>query len=105
METVQFGKYEASEEIGRGGMSIVYRGKHPTLNKDVAIKVLSEFLSGDKNFIKRFQEEAQLLSSFRHANIVSILDYGKQDSNYYIIMDLIEGFTVKQMILETGPFL
>ncbi|MCK5848120.1 MAG: protein kinase [Caldisericia bacterium] len=102
MDQIQFGKYIAYEEIGRGGMSIVYKGKHPTLNKPVAIKVLSEFLSVDKGFIKRFQDEAQMLSSFRHANIVSILDYGKQGSSYFIVMDFIEGFTVKQMILETG---
>ena len=76
MDKIHFGKYVAVEEIGRGGMSIVYRGDHPTLNKPVAIKVLSEFLAADKNFINRFQKEADLLSSFRHANIVSILDYG-----------------------------
>ena len=57
MDQIQFGKYIAYEEVGRGGMSIVYKGKHPTLNKPVAIKVLSEFLSVDKGFIKRFQDE------------------------------------------------
>lgn len=103
MDKIHFGKYVAIEEIGRGGMSIVYRGDHPTLNKPVAIKVLSEFLGSDSNFINRFQKEADILSSFRHANIVSILDYGQQDSKYYIVMEYIEGFTVQQMITQTGP--
>jgi serine/threonine protein kinase len=103
MDKIHFGKYVAVEEIGRGGMSIVYRGDHPTLNKPVAIKVLSEFLAADKNFINRFQKEADLLSSFRHANIVSILDYGQQGSKYYIVMEYIEGFTVQQMTMQTGP--
>jgi serine/threonine protein kinase len=102
VDKIHFGKYVAVEEIGRGGMSIVYKGNHPTLSKPVAIKVLSDFLSSDMKFIARFQKEADLLSSFRHANIVSILDYGKQDSDYYIVMDYIEGFTVQQMIAETG---
>ena len=103
MDKVHFGKYVAVEEIGRGGMSIVYKGNHPTLSKPIAIKVLSDFLASDTKFIDRFQKEADLLSSFRHANIVSVLDYGKQDSKYYIVMDYIEGFTVQQMIAETGP--
>ncbi|HPJ11939.1 MAG TPA: serine/threonine-protein kinase, partial [Caldisericia bacterium] len=102
MDKVHFGKYIAVEEIGRGGMSIVYKGTHPTLSKPIAIKVLSEFLSSDTKFIDRFQKEADLLSSFRHANIVSVLDYGRQGSKYYIVMDYIEGFTVQQMIAETG---
>ena len=101
-EKKHFGVYEVIEEIGRGGMSIVYKAKHPTLGKMVAIKVLPPFLSNDRTFIERFRNEAQILSSFRHQNIVYVIDFAKEANQYYIVMDLIDGYTVKQLIQNTG---
>ena len=97
------GPYETTEELGRGGMSIVYKADHPTLSKKVAIKLLSPSLSQDPKFIERFKNEAKLLSSFRHQNIVSIIDFGEDNKQYYIVMDFIEGYTIRQMIQQTGP--
>ncbi len=97
------GPYELIEEIGRGGMSIVYKADHPTLSKKVAIKLLSPTLSLDPKFIERFKNEAKILSSFRHQNIVSIIDFGEDRQQYYIVMDYIEGYTVKQMLQQAGP--
>lgn len=97
------GSYETTEELGRGGMSIVYKADHPTLSKKVAIKLLSPSLSQDPKFIERFKNEAKLLSSFRHQNIVSIIDFGEENKQYYIVMDFIEGYTIRQMIQQTGP--
>ena len=77
-EKKHFGVYEVIEEIDRGGMSVVYKAKHPTLGKMVAIKVLSTYLSNDATFIERFRNEAQLLSSFRHQNIVYVIDFAKE---------------------------
>ncbi len=97
------GPYELIEEIGSGGMSIVYKANHPTLSKVVAVKVLSPSLSLGPKFIERFKNEANLLTSFRHQNIVNIIDFGEDQQQYYIVMDFIDGYTVRQMIKETGP--
>ncbi len=97
------GPYELIEEIGSGGMSIVYKANHPTLSKMVAVKVLSPSLSLGPKFIERFKNEANLLTSFRHQNIVNIIDFGEDQHQYYIVMDYIDGYTVRQMIKETGP--
>ncbi len=101
-EKKHFGVYEVIEEIGRGGISIVYKAKHPTLGKMVAIKVLSPYLSKDTAFIERFHNEAQILSSFRHQNIVYVIDFAKEGNQYYLVMDLIDGYTVKQLLQRTG---
>ncbi|MDD4663983.1 MAG: serine/threonine-protein kinase, partial [Caldisericia bacterium] len=101
-EKKHFGVYEVIEEIGRGGISIVYKAKHPTLGKMVAIKVLSPYLSNDAAFIERFHNEAQILSSFRHQNIVYVIDFAKEGNQYYLVMDLIDGYTVKQLLQRTG---
>ena len=101
-EKKHFGVYEVIEEIGRGGMSIVYKAKHPTLGKMVAIKVLSPYLSNDTAFIDRFRNEAQILSSFRHQNIVYVIDFAKEANQYYLVMDLIDGYTVRQLLQRTG---
>lgn len=98
-----FGEYEVVEEIGRGGMSIIYKAKHPNLPKFVAIKVLSKYYSEDPAFLERFKKEAKILSSFRHQNIVYIIDFKKEDNIYFIVMDYIDGYTVRQLIESSGP--
>ena len=95
-------RYEIIEEIGSGGMATVYKAKCKLLNRFVAIKVLRDEFANDSEFIKRFQVEAQSAASLSHPNIVSIYDVGHEDGMHYIVMELIEGKTLKEIITEKG---
>lgn len=95
-------RYEILENIGTGGMATVYKAKCKVLNRKVAIKILKDEFANDAEFIKRFQIEAQSAASLSHQNIVSIFDVGKEDSMHYIVMELIEGKTLKEIITEKG---
>lgn len=96
------GRYEIIEEIGRGGMAIVYRAKCLVLNRYVAIKVLRPEYRDDLEFIKRFKIEAQSAGSLSHPNIVSIYDVGNEDDLEYIVMEYVEGITLKQYLSAKG---
>ncbi len=96
------GRYEIIEEIGRGGMAIVYRAKCLVLNRYVAIKVLRPEYRDDAEFIKRFKIEAQSAGSLSHPNIVSIYDVGNEDDIEYIVMEYVEGITLKQYVNTKG---
>ena len=95
-------KYEIIEEIGRGGMAIVYKGLHPFLERYVAIKVLPEYFVQDKEFVDRFTREAKTMMELYHPNIVRIYDAGIYENKYFIVMDYIEGKTLKDLIRERG---
>ena len=95
-------RYEILEKIGTGGMATVYKAKCKVLNRKVAIKILKDEFANDAEFIKRFQIEAQSAASLSHQNIVSIFDVGKEESMHYIVMELIEGKTLKEIITENG---
>lgn len=95
-------RYEIIEKIGTGGMATVYKAKCKVLNRKVAIKVLKDEFANDAEFIKRFQIEAQSAASLSHQNIVSIFDVGKDDGMHYIVMELAEGKTLKEIITEKG---
>ena len=97
-------RYEILEEIGKGGMAHVYKAKCNLLNRPVAIKVLRQDLEEDSEFLKRFNTEAQSAASLVHPNIVSIFDFGYDQGYHYIVMELIEGITLKQYIQENAPF-
>jgi serine/threonine-protein kinase len=97
------GNYQITEELGRGGMAVVYRAYQPSLNRHVAIKVLPPQLSFDPQFVERFQREARAAARLRHPNIVVIHDVGEQDGNYYIVMEYLEGRTLNQLIEQEGP--
>ncbi len=97
------GNYQITEELGRGGMAIVYRAYQPSLNRHVAIKVLPPQLSFDQDFVERFQREAKAAARLRHPNIVVIHDVGHQDEIYYIVMEYLEGRTLKQLVEQEGP--
>ncbi len=97
-------RYEILEEIGKGGMAHVYKAKCNLLNRPVAIKVLRQDLEEDSEFLKRFNTEAQSGASLVHPNIVSIFDFGYDQGYHYIVMELIEGITLKQYIQEKAPF-
>ena len=95
-------RYEIIEKIGDGGMATVYKAKCRILNRKVAIKVLKDEYSNDQEFIKRFQIEAQSAASLSHPNIVSIYDVANEGNLHYIVMELIEGVTLKEYIKELG---
>jgi eukaryotic-like serine/threonine-protein kinase len=97
------GRYEIVSRVGGGGMAVVYKAKDVLLNRYVAIKVLSESLSNDSEFIRRFSREAQAAASLSHPNIVNVYDVGRDHFTHYIVMELVEGPTLKQYIQERGP--
>ncbi len=100
--SVLAGRYEIVEEVGSGGMAIVYKAKCRILNRYVAIKVLRNDLKDDGEFIRRFNIEAQSAASLTHPNIVSIYDVGTDGDIHYIVMELVEGNTLKEYIDKNG---
>ena len=96
------GRYELLELIGVGGMSKVYKAKCRLLNRFVAVKILKDEYHADKEFIKRFYIESQAAASLSNPNIVSIYDVGEENNTYYIVMEYVEGVTLKEVIQENG---
>lgn len=95
-------RYEIIEQIGTGGMSDVYKAKCHKLNRYVAIKVMKAEFSQDKNFVSKFIIEAQSAAGLTHPNVVSVYDVGDEDGIYYIVMELVEGITLKKYIEKKG---
>lgn len=95
-------RYEILEQIGTGGMSDVYRAKCHKLNRFVAIKVLKKEYSEDKTFVSKFRAEAQAAAGLTHPNIVNVYDVGDENGIYYIVMELVEGITLKKYIEKKG---
>lgn len=93
-------RYEILDQIGVGGMSEVYRAKCHKLNRLVAIKVLKEEFSSDANFVSKFKMEAQAAAGLSHPNIVSVYDVVDEKNLHYIVMELIEGITLKSYIVK-----
>lgn len=95
-------RYEIIRSIGEGGMANVYLGYDNILDRNVAIKVLRGDLSNDEKFVRRFQREALSASSLAHPNIVEMYDVGEDDGVYYIVMEYVEGKTLKQLLKKRG---
>ena len=95
-------RYEIIKSIGEGGMANVYLAKDTILDRQVAVKVLRGDLSTDEKFIRRFQREALSVSNLSHPNIVEVYDVGEEDGQYYIVMEYIEGKTLKQLLYKRG---
>ena len=95
-------RYEILEQIGSGGMSEVYKAKCHKLNRYVAIKVLKAEFSQDAGFVGRFQIEAQSAAGLSHPNIVNVYDVGDEGDLHYIVMELVEGITLKNYIAKKG---
>lgn len=95
-------RYEIIEEVGSGGMSVVYKAKCHVLNRFVAIKVLKPEFSDDKSFVSKFRIEAQSAAGLSHPNIVNVFDVGEENGYHYIVMELVEGITLKEYIQQNG---
>ena len=95
-------RYKIMEKIGNGGMATVYKALDQILNRYVAVKILREEFTTDEEFIKRFNAEAQSAARLTHPNIVSVYDVGQEYNIYYIVMELIQGKTLKEIIDEDG---
>ena len=91
-------RYEILEKIGTGGMSDVYKAKCHKLNRFVAVKVLKQEFSENENFVSKFKVEAQAAAGLMHPNIVNVYDVGNENGIYYIVMELVEGITLKKYI-------
>ena len=91
-------RYEILERIGTGGMSDVYKAKDHKLNRMVAVKVLKQEFSENANFVSKFRVEAQAAAGLAHPNIVNVYDVGEENGVYYIVMELVEGITLKKYI-------
>ena len=94
------GRYRLLERIGSGGMAAVYRAQDLRLGRFVAVKMLHESLTSDENFLRNFQQEAHAAANLTHPNIVTVHDIGQDDHRHYIVMEFIDGQTLKQLIRE-----
>lgn len=91
-------KVEIRSLLGRGGMADVYLGRHITLNRDVAVKVLQSHLSDDASFLGRFTSEAQAVAAMRHPNVVQVFDFDVSEERPYMVMELLEGLSLKEYL-------
>ncbi|OOM77553.1 serine/threonine-protein kinase PrkC [Clostridium puniceum] len=98
--TLLLNRYKLLEKIGEGGMGIVYKAKCTLLNRFVAVKILKAELSDDEDFITRFKREANSIASLSHTNIVNVYDVGSENNINFIVMEYINGKTLKQLIKE-----
>lgn len=97
------GNYRVLTMLGRGGMAVVYKGYQPSLDRYVAIKVMSHVLAGDYSFIERFQREAAGVAQLRHQNVVQMYDFGVQEDISYMVMEYIAGETLKERLARLRP--
>lgn len=95
-------RYEIVSKVGAGGMSDVYKAKDHILGRIVAIKVLKQEFSEDRTFVSKFRTEAQSAAGLEHPNVVNIYDVGSEDGLYYIVMEYVEGITLKTYIEKKG---
>jgi serine/threonine protein kinase len=96
-----FPQLEILECLGRGGMGAVYKARQPRLDRLVALKILSPEKQGDSKFAERFEREARTLARLHHPNIVTVYDFGEVQGNYYLLMEFVDGLTLRQL-LQTG---
>jgi serine/threonine protein kinase len=94
------GKYRIVEHVGSGGMAEVYKAYQPSLDRYVAIKVLHSFLADEEDFLARFQREAKIVATLRHPNIVQVYDFDAEDNVYYMVMEFIDGPSLKARLQE-----
>ena len=95
-------RYEVLSKIGAGGMADVYKGRDQMLNRYVAIKVLKKEFREDEDFVRKFRSEAQAAAGLLHPNVVNVYDVGEDRGLYYMVMELVEGITLKEYIEKKG---
>ena len=100
LEGKTLGKYRVIERLGRGGMAEVYKGYHPRLDRYMAIKVLHGYLAEGEDFLGRFEREARAVATLRHPHIVQVFDFEVEDNAYYMVMEFIDGGTLKARMEE-----
>ena len=100
--TLLSGRYEILDLVGTGGMANVYKARCTYLNRYVAIKVLKDEFKNDEEFLKRFNIESQAAAGLSHSNIVSVYDIGNEDDIHYIVMEYVEGVTLKEYLSQHG---
>lgn len=96
-------RYEIIEQLGGGGMAIVYKGRDTILNRLVTIKLLRPDYTSDEDFVRRFRREAQSVASLSHPNIVSIYDVGREKDMDYLVMEYVDGEDLRSIIKREGP--
>ncbi|HUV88645.1 MAG TPA: SUMF1/EgtB/PvdO family nonheme iron enzyme [Anaerolineae bacterium] len=92
------GQYDILEQIGRGGMATVYKAYQPTLDRYVAVKVLTPGLAQDEDFVARFEREARAVARLRHRNILTVFDYGRQGGVFYLVMEYASGGALRERL-------
>jgi eukaryotic-like serine/threonine-protein kinase len=97
-------RYRLLSPLGAGGMAVVYKAQDLALGRLVAVKILREPLTGDPDFLARFQQEARSAANLAHPNIVTVHDFGRDGGRNYIVMEYIEGKDLKTLIKEGAPF-
>lgn len=104
-QTALSDRYQITSHLARGGMADVYEGKDTLLNRRVAIKVLHSQYSADEAFVKRFRREAQAAANLSHPNIVGIYDWGQAQNTYFIVMELVDGRSLRDVLKSEGALL
>ena len=95
---VKIGEYVVTGKIGQGGIAEIYRGRQESLNRDVAIKILSTTLTSDPDIVRRFEQESLVIAKLCHPNIVHVIDRGKAGNRYYFVMEYIDGTSLREVI-------
>jgi beta-lactam-binding protein with PASTA domain/tRNA A-37 threonylcarbamoyl transferase component Bud32 len=99
------GRYEIDSVLGEGGMAKVFRGTDKVLGRTIAVKVLAPQFAKDHQFVSRFRREAQAAAALNHPNVVSVYDTGSEDGIHWIVMEYVDGRTLKSVIRQEGPLL
>ncbi len=100
--TQQLGKYQILEQLGKGGFATVYRALDPTLDREVALKVLDPLLTRDETWVERFHREARAVARLKHPRIVTIYEIGEAEGRLFIAMKLVQGPSLAQIIVQRG---
>ena len=103
MDNILNHRYKLVEQIGSGGMALVYKAQDQSLTRPVAVKILREGLTAERDFQERFQNEARAVANLAHPNIVTVHDFGRDGSRSYIVMEYVEGENLKSLIRSRAP--
>ena len=103
MGNKQLGKYEILDEIGSGGMGVVYRARHIKLNRIAAVKAIRERYATSDKHLERFKREAAVCAKLSHPNVIKLFDYGEEDGTCFYAMEFIDALTLKEKLAERSP--